>query len=332
MKVNFFPLVVSFMALFACENKNLTPIQQEKENVTFEVALSTPKTRTETPSAEETVNTYQVFVYSLDSKLLETYANVSGTEPSVKLNCRVGCKEIVVLANAPDLSSLTSLSMMKQARSRLEHNDIDSLVMEGSTEVELTSSMTSAVEVKLKRIVAKVRLTGIKVNFESSSYDESQFELLCAYMINVPADKKYLSAMEANADNGPTSWYNQLYYISDPKYDSLLHSDINVIGETDYQTEHLFYCYPNPYTADDFSSDGWTERPTRLIVKAQYQGKFYYYPISLPGLKQNTVYDVSLVITRPGTTDWNDDMKKYEDLFTISVVDWETGATVEEIL
>ena len=332
MRIKLFSAAVSILALFACENKNLTPLMQEKETVILEVELSVPQTRVVDSGNEDAVNSYQVFVYSLDNGLLETYVKVSGTESSVKLNCRVGRKEVVVLANAPDLPSLNSLTVMKQTRSDLVHNGIGSLVMEGSTVVDLTSSTTNAVEVNLKRIVAKVRLTDIKVNFESSAYDENLFELLCAYMINVPADKKYLSTMTADSEDGPTKWYNKLYYTFDSTYDSLLYSEINASGAEDYETDHVFYCYPNPYTKDDYSSDEWTERPTRLIVKTQYDGGFYYYPISLPVLKQNTVYDVSLVITRPGTVDWNDDMNKYEDLFTISVVDWETGSPVEEIL
>lgn len=330
MRTRLFSVVMSMMTLIACETKNLMPVQQENDDVTLEVALSMPKTRVVDTGDEDAVNTYQVFVYSLDSELLETYAKVSGTETSVKLNCRVGRKEIVVLANAPDHTALTSLSLMKQTRSMLEHNAVGALVMEGSSIVDLTSS--SSVEVKLKRIVAKVRLTDIKVDFESASYDESQFEVLSAYLINVPADKKYLATTAETTDELPTCWYNKLGYIFNSMYDSLLYSEINVQGVTDYETDHVFYCYPNPYVADDYSSEVWTERPTRLIVKAQYEDNVYYYPISLPVLRQNTVYDVSLVITRPGTTDWNDNMKKYEDLFTISVLDWETGVSVEEIL
>lgn len=57
-----------------------------------------------------------------------------------------------------------------------------------------------------------------------------------------------------------------------------------------------------------------------------------YYPITLPELNQNAVYDVSLVVTRPGKNDPSSDIDQYEEMFTIEVVGWETGGSQSEIL
>lgn len=324
-------LVVAAMAvavLSACEKQTFTTPTQESETVVLEVNLPSPVTKAVNVSGEDAISSYQVFVYSLDNGLLEAYSTMSGTSTSVKMNCRVGNKEVVVLANAPDLSNVVSLSALKQTKSLLEHNSVGALVMEGNDVVELTAS--SSVEIKLRRLVAKIRLTGVTVNFESTAYNGKSFELVSAYLINVAADKPYLANVKEDS-NAPSLWYNKLGYVSNASYNSILRDNITSGTTKNYSTEHVFYAYPNPFKADDFSAT-WSSRPTRLIVEAKLDGQLYYYPIALCELAQNTAYDVSLTITRPGTTDINADMTKYEDTFTIKVLPWETGEEVKEIL
>lgn len=328
MRKRLFVAAISVAVFAACENQAFTIQTQENDTVVLEVNLPSTVTKVVNVSGEDAISSYQVFVYSLDSGLLEAYSTMSGTTTSVKMNCRVGSKEVVVLANAPDLSNVVSLSALKQTKSLLEHNSAGALVMEGNDVVELSAS--SSVEIKLKRLVAKIRLTGVTVNFESTAYDGKTFELVSAYLINVAADKPYLANVKENSD-APTLWYNKLAYVSNTSYNSILRDNITSGTAKNYTTEHVFYAYPNPFKTDDFSAT-WSSRPTRLIVEAKLDGQLYYYPIALCELAQNTAYDVSLTITRLGTTDMNADMKKYEDTFTIKVLDWETGEEVNEIL
>ena len=326
-KILFAALAVCACA--ACEKKEDVESCAGDVPVTLEVVIPSVATKVTDVGDEDAVSSYQIFVYSLDDNMLETYSTSDGSSTSVKLKCTTGNKEIVVLANAPDMQSYVSLSGLKSARSRLEHNAAGSLVMEGRAVVNLTSS--SSVTVQLKRIVAKIRLKKISLQFESDAYAEIDFELVSAFLINVPADKKYLGEVSAVQGAAPVDWYNKLGYQSDESYDHLLKDVINEAVTDEYETEHVFYSYPNPYVADDFSSV-WSERPTRLVVEAKLGGVQYFYPVTLPELKQNTVYDVSLVVTRPGKSDVNDEVKKYDETFSIEIVDWADGATVEEIL
>lgn len=317
------------LACIACEKKGDVEEYADSEPVTLEVVIPSAVTKVTSVGNEEAVSSYQIFVYSSDDSMLETYTTSGGESSSVKLKCTTGQKEIVVLANAPDMKSYVSLASLKSAYSRLEHNDVGSLVMEGSTAVNLTASST--VEIQLKRLVAKIRLKNVTLDFDSDAYSDMDFKILSAYLINVPADKKYLGTVSAAQGYGPTEWYNKLGYQSDDAYDSILHDDINEVVDGEYSDEHVFYCYPNPYQTDDYSSV-WSVRPTRLVVEAELGGVRYYYPVSLPELKQNTAYDVSLVVTRPGKTDVNDEVKKYDETFSIEIVDWADGSVVEEIL
>lgn len=312
--------------LTACEEKNETVIISN-EPVTLEVRIPSAATRVTSVGNEEAVSSYQIFVYSLDSGMLEAYTVLDGDLSSTKLKCTTGSKEIVVLANAPDLKSAVSLSSLKTEQSKLEHNAAGALVMEGSKTAELTASST--VDIDIKRMASRICLKSIRLEFDSDVYAAMDFKVLSAYLINVPADKKYLA--EASLAQPPQNWYNMLAYDSDVVCPELLKDDINVLVSSTYNTEHVFYCYPNPYVTDDFSDD-WSCRPTRLVVEAELGGVLYYYPVSLPELKQNTAYDVSLVVTRPGKTDVNDEVKKYDETFNIDIVDWYTGDVLEEIL
>lgn len=311
----------------ACEKKEIENTVPEAEPVTLEVKVPVVPTKVTDVGNEDAVSSYQIFVYSNDDGMLEAYMAVSGGTSAARVQCTTGSKEIVVLANAPDLKTMTSLSQLKETRSRLEHNGVGNLVMEGSKTVVLTASST--VEIPLKRLVAKVRLKNVTLDFDSESYAAMDFEITSVYLINVPADRKYLTL--ASDSPAPAEWYNKLKYESDSRYDALLKDVVNSGPIDSYDREHVFYTYPNPCVNDDYS-DVWSERPTRLVVEARLGGMPYYYPISLPVLKQNTVYDVSLTVTRPGKTEVNDEMQKYEETFNIKVLDWENGYVLEEIL
>lgn len=313
--------------LSACEKKNDGNQGFIAEPVTLEVKIPDVGTRVTGTVNEDAVASYQIFVYSADDGMLEAYSAVTGGSTSVKLKCTTGNKEIVVLANAPDMQSKASLSSLKASRSRLEHNGKGALVMEGSKTVLLKSSVS--VEIPLRRLAAKVVMKGITLDFDSDIYAAMDFEVTSIYLINVPADRKYLTPETESPV--PDEWYNKLKYVSDAKYNAILRDEVNSGPVDSYDTEHVFYSYPNPCTSDDYSKV-WSERPTRLVVEARLGGTSYYYPVSLPALEQNTVYEVSLVVTRPGKTDVNDEMKKYDETFTIKVLDWVEGGSLEEIL
>ena len=316
-------------ACLACEKNENVEQYVEKDAVTLEVVVPSAVTKVTGTVNEDAVSSYQVLVYSLEDNRLEAYTKTDGASSSIVLKCTAGQKEIVVFANAPKMKSYVSLAGLKEARSKLEHNSPDALVMEGNSVVNLTSS--SSVTVQLKRMVAKVRLKKITLAFESDVYAGKNFEFVSAYLINVPADKKYLGEVTAAQGAAPVEWYNKMGYLSNSIYDPILKDDINQTVSGEYVKEHVFYCYPNPYATDNYSST-WSVRPTRLIVEAKLDGVQYYYPISLPELKQNTVYDVSLIVTRPGKTDVNAEVKKYDETFDIEILDWSTGTVVEETL
>ena len=61
-------------------------------------------------------------------------------------------------------------------------------------------------------------------------------------------------------------------------------------------------------------------------------GETVYYPISLPEVKQNTVYEVTLKITRPGSDSPDVPVSGHAVEFKIEVQDWITGGVIEEVI
>ncbi|MBP3563978.1 MAG: DUF4906 domain-containing protein [Bacteroidales bacterium] len=311
------------IALVACEKRNVELQERQDEMVTFEVSVETEQTKiTGTGSNESDVSDYQIFIFNKDNGMLEVYEKSS--ESTVQMTCTTGPKEVVVIANAPDLSSVVSLASLKATKSSLTDNRAGKLVMEGTSTQTLTASVNT-VNVALTRIVAKVCLKSVTADFELDTYDGLSFKILNAYLINVPADRSYLASSP-----DPKNWFNKMQYESND-YKALLYDDINldIKSTRKYDKQHHFYSYPNPYTSDSFE-ETWSPRPTRLVVEAELGGVHYYYPVALPELKQNTIYDVSINIVRPGSTSPEEDMEKYAANVKITVNPWSGPVSVSE--
>lgn len=326
----FFAAMLS-LALLSCEKKGVDESAGVKEKVSLEVNLVTDATKVTGDGGDEenAVSGYQVLIYDRSSGMLEAYDNPDASTHSVDMECTTGQKDVVVLANAPDVSGLVSYNAFLKTKSKLSDNAVGHLVMEGYAAPELTASGAS-IDVTIKRIVSKVVLDGVTVDFEVDAYDKMDFILKKAYLTNVAADKSYLAAV-----GDPTLWYNQIVQTSDPKVDGLVYDtlgDLNIKETKQYKTRHHFYCYPNPHDKDTFSPTVWSPRPTRLVIEAVLGGVLYYYPISLPPLEQNTRYYVSLQIARPGATSPEQDMDRHAVTFNIQVEKWIDSDDVSEII
>lgn len=317
--------------LVSCEKKEPAASDSQKEMVPLEIRLVSEETKASGLGGDEekAVAGYQVMIFDMSSRMLEAYATPDVTASSVSMTCTTGQKEVVVLANAPDVSSIVSFDKFIKTKSLLEHNAIGKLVMEGHASPNLNAS-GGTVTVDIRRIVSKVVLDGVTVDFELDAYDQMDFTINKIYLTNVAADKSYLAE---TAD--PAKWYNQNVFTSAPEVNALVYqelSNVNLKQTKEYKLQHHFYCYPNPYENDTFSADVWNERPTRLVLETTLGGVNYYYPVALPELEQNTRCHVSLHIIRPGATSPEQDMDKYAVSFKITVEEWKGPENVSETI
>lgn len=317
--------------LVSCEKGKHDVEENVRETVSLEVKLLSDDTKApgEGGNEEKAISDYQVLVFDMTSRMLEAYDRPDASLTSISVQCTTGPKEVVVLANAPDVSGILSYDTFLKTKSKLEDNALGRLVMEGHASPNLTSS-GGTVTVDVRRIVSKVILSAVTVDFELDAYDKMDFVIRKAYLTNVAGDKSYLSE---NAD--PTLWYNKDIRTSVPSIDPLVYEelgDVNIRDTKKYSPKHHFYCYPNPFETDTFSADPWTERPTRLVLETTLGNVPYYYPISLPVLKQNTKYHVSLHIVRPGSTSPEQDMDKYAASFNVSIEEWKGPINVSDTI
>ena len=310
--------VISTMVV-ACGGE-LTPVNEESnERVTLSVYVPDQQTKLTTVPDEVKISNYQVFVYN-SSDVLEAYANRNSSE--ITMECTVGPMKIVVIVNAPAISAGVTYEELVACRSLLSDNSPGRFVMVGIVSETLTST-SSSVTVPVSRLVSKVRLAHLETAFEMPQYRSMPFKISSVYLINVPADCGYLSS-------GPVSeWYNKSGYDSGDEngliYDDM--NDIPVSPASPYGKVNTFYCYSNPYVQDSFQSS-WSARRTRLVVEAQLGTDRYCYPVTLPVLEANKIYDVSLTVTRPGADNPDNEVDKYSVGFKITVCDWVAGESV----
>ena len=318
-----FVVCVLIVASWACQDvSGLDDVNETQtlSKVKLTVVVPVPETKLTANGDEGRIVNYQVYIFD-EAGVLESYVNQASSD--IVLDCTAGTKTVAVLANAPAIKDVTTLSALTARTSSLADNGSGALVMAGQQAV--TVSADKEVTVSVSRLVAKVRLSELQVSFEAPQYQNMAFKVSAVYLINVPAVTKYFSAYT------PTIWYNKQKYVA-ADANALIYDDMKSVAVTSaspYKTTNTFYCYPNPSDQDTFSAT-WSARHTRLVVEAYLGSTLYYYPVTLPELEKNKVYDVKLTVTRPGTSTPDDEVDKYAADFTISVKAWETGASVSE--
>lgn len=329
MKRKLFIAAVAAVALAACEEKinEQTVSADEMVELTVSIPSATTKVSEKNePGTPDAVNTLQVFLFD-DKGALESSDLQSGT--SLVLPCVPGKKKVVALVNAPDLSEVQSYSQLTGMTSKLGDNTIDSMVMEGEVEVDIAANMS--VTIPVSRLAAKVILRQVVNNFTLTTHQKMDFVIQSIYLVNVAGEKAYLS------DAMPELWYNKMQKSIDLDgstpifiYDDLP-SPIKVPFNGTYTSDKYYYCYPNP-AEEDSSDKTWSERYTRLVVEATLGGETVYYPITLPDVSMNTVYEITLKITRPGSDSPDKPVSGHVAEFKIEVQDWITGELIEEII
>lgn len=309
-------------AFVACDDVLKESETAGEASVQLEVSLPDEvMTRISGSSSEDAVTGLQVFIFD-ETGSLEAYGTAGAA--TLSLDCFPGKKKVVALVNAPGLSGISSYTDLTGTRSLLSDNAAGSLVMEGEKEVTLTSS--TSVTVPVSRIASRISISSITNAFALEYHKNMTFSLVSVYMINVAGNRNYLT------DSAPTTWYNKMKNTSDLPailYESLGNTTLK--SASTYSEAHYFYCYPNHTTAD-YNDGTWQPRHTRLVVEAKLGTETYYYPVTLPEVDQNTAYDITLKITRPGSDSPDKPVETDAVEVTVQVVDWIDGADINEVI
>ncbi len=328
MKCKFLFTALAAAGLAACGEK----IEGQKlSGATVNVGLSVScdaSTKVQDSSGETKVNDFQVFVFD-ENERLEAYGEQTG-KSSLTLGLFPGQKKIHVLANAPKVSNIVDYEDLYSLVSNLKDNGVSSFVMEGYQSLKVGSTDFST-EVQASRLVSKVSLVKI-VNDLEPIYGSLDFALSRAYLTNVAGNRGY--SAEGHSAAAPTLWFHKMKYVESDGISALTmagYGDEKIMNSKSYSTPQHFYCYPNP-TEQDSVNDSWSPRYTKLVVEIKLGGQLYYYPLPLGRLEQNTAYQVSLTVTRPGSLDPDTPYNPDSGSFDIKVVDWNTGKSIDETI
>lgn len=319
----------AIMSLAACNNEIDVPVHSEWEDM-HSIKVSLPESRTKVseknnPGVPDAVNSLQVFLFDENGKLEDSDMQEAS---SIVLSCKSGSKKVVALVNAPELSGITSYDQLTATASLLSDNSIDSMVMEGEKEVDITT--TTSITVPVSRLAAKVVLRQVINSFQLLTHQSMTFSVTGVYLINIAGEKTYLT------DCSPSLWHNKrmLDLDEDPAPDftyEQLSSPVTIPYSGTWTADKYFYCYPN-HTSTDSSDESWSARYTRLVIEATLDGETMYYPISLSEVDQNTAYEISLKITRPGSTSPDIPVSGLAAEFDVDVQDWVTRDLVQEVI
>lgn len=317
----------ALLTLASCNEENLDQsliLQDEPVELTVSLpSVWTKVSEKNSPGTPNAVNTLQVFVFD-DSDNLEAH-DMADAE-SIVLSCRPGSKKVVTLVNAPELTDVRTYTQLAETRSLLTDNTIDSMVMVGEKDIEL--SATSSITVPVSRLASKIVLRQVVNNFKFKSDQEAAFTITGIYLLNVVGEKGYLS------ESQPELWYNRMELDTEdaPAFTyEQLSNNITIPYNGTYTADKYYYCYPNT-TKSDSSGKNWSERYTRLVVEATLDGEVMYYPVSLPEVLPNSAYEITLRVTRHGSPDPDVPVSGVAAEFTIDVQDWIQRDRIEETI
>lgn len=337
-KIFFFSAALAALTMASCNKPSelAKPGEGRPVEVTVSINGANDTKAVNTSYADESkVNSLQVFVFNGDN--LENVPKFESGVLQTIVPATAGERTVWALVNAPDMTSITSLSGLKAAVSNLSDNARDNFVMTGSTTQELIDGGTVAIDVR--RIVSRVSINKISTDFKAYRADY-ELKVKSIYIINVAAGLTYDIVGEAS------EYVNKLGHYDD-SYDALLYDAVdvpNVKNGSPYVEEHAFYPYPNGNAAGNFADD-WSPRRSMLVIEAElFDGNGVpvainqagqttgYYPIELPALERNKTYilDEVCISRLPGDLPYKP-IETGETSISITVHDWELGLNLGTI-
>ncbi len=336
-------LLIMAINFTSCTKESTQPQSKgelkQKAEVILRINNITKSTGSEhqSQSDDNYINDIAIFVFNTDvNKTLETYKYVKITDQSVlnsiTFQTTTGNKNVYVIANSHDSTQWTGIVRESQfllKESNLKDEDLKNFTMSGNlTNTQI--SISNSINLTLKRVVAKVVINSIKTDFMGGPYQGMVLSNIKFYLTNVHKVRPYI---EGNATTNPFI-INPLQHTAstyaDCKISGLVYDQpAGTIGDTPYTVKHHFYAYEN-----SISSETQTEKFTRLIVEATLNGVNYYYPVNINredfggttnnGIKRNTVYIITLIIKRPGSTSPEILVEKGAVITSVTIADWAT--------
>jgi hypothetical protein len=325
------------------------------------IEVGIPRTKSDDAALKDyQINTVQVIVFDDGGKKetdrYEALASPVQNTTSMTITTKTGAKTVYAIVNSPRLTEST-LDKMEAHLSDLKENSCTGLVMSGKNAITVTeydknkdpNAAAQTMGIHVKRLASMIQLDKVTVDFRNTSLEGGTFTIQEIYLKNVvgraplgvtgsPATDMPMVLPDA-AHTNYDYWYNkgtrQASGAPEVTFDVWTKS-CSVAGAATTLSRDLF-AYPNK-TAGDSTADTFSQRKTRLVIKAHVTAstntspavdKDTYYTFDLPVLVANNIYKIANInITMLGKDDDNSDEKALVGRVTptITVDPW-TGTT-----
>lgn len=312
---------------------------------------------------EKPVKRWAFFIFEHASGRL-AYRGELADNGVVTKRIRTGEYDLEVIANYPEsgqeavnVRSIYSRADFDALKISLGQNSLGGFAMAGRiplTVVRTEDEDVLEADVRLKRLVSKVMVTGITRRFTNAALGAKPMTLKGVYLTNVYTEARYASDYEVGELGTSRSlWYNALGWHKDGSAPAMAGVD-DLVGDRTLnrslaqgETAELdlaLYFFPNPMLpSTDVPSSEWasTARCTRLVVWVQVEGRDYYYPATLPKedayapIVRNSVFAVHCTLTALGSSDEDDWIPSAMDVRFVPVLkkegEWDEVTPVTEV-
>lgn len=303
------------------------------------------KSVTDAEGKEDYLKDVQVFIFQSDGKLYRREVFPENTATRSLDGVKAGYYDLVAVANAPAMPGIETRSELEQQAIALSLNQPDvGFVMYGATENSITvsgSSQTPAsVTIALKRHVSRVRLTTVQ---NKLPVDCGALTVESVFLENGLGNWTLLASADpsdyvnyAGRKTGRNSSVDTVDFIraaADAECAAMTfrapQHTVNRSLTTAESFNLPFYCFPNRLAsaADHFAGATAEAVCARLVLRVSYgsPAEHWYYPVTLPSMERNTSYDVSFVITGPGSKDPNQRVSNGNLDVEVTITAWGNG-------
>ena len=356
--------LAALFALPACQKSaSPSPADDQLSGPTgvIRIDIGIPETKSDNGALKDyQINTVQVLVFDEAGKKetdrYEALSSPAQNSTSMTITTKTGAKAVYAVLNSPRLKE-SSLDKLQEHLSDLSENSHTNLVMSGKNAITVTeydknkdsNAAPQTMTVNVKRLASMIQLDKVTVDFRNTALEGGSFTIQEIYLKNVvgkapvgvsgsPATDMPLPLPDDKHTNYE-NWYNkgtkQASGAPAVTFDVWTKS-CSVEGTATTLSRDLF-AYPNK-TAGDSTADTFSQRKTRLVIKAHVTAatnttpavdQDTYYTFDLPVLVANNVYKITNInITMIGKDSDNDDKKSLVGRITptITVDPW-TGTT-----
>ena len=322
----------------------------ESETGSLLVSLTTAgspavKSVTDVVGKESYLKDVQVFIFKTDGSLYQREVFPENTAVQAISGVKSGYYKLAAVANAPALTSIQTQSELEQQAIALSLNDPQvGFLMYGATEntvmVSGSNDAPASVTIDLTRYVSRVRLTSVQNNLPS---DCGSLKVEGVFLENGMGSWTLLASAAPTAyvnyagrktgKNTSTRDVDFITIAADAESAALTFQEIdkNVSRSETAESFNLpLYTFPNPLAMSDDHFGATAESScARLVLRASYgsPAESWYYPVTIPSMERNTSYDVSFVISGPGSKDPNQQVSNGNLSVEVRVIAWREGAS-----